>query len=339
MFDGRIIRQARKGAQSNAVRAGRYYVIRQKSRWLTHSVEGLGLAIIVLRGTLWEIFMHLQRVQVPDFRALKNIDITFEKEFQPRIFPLGSQNGGGKSTLLQLIFVLLHCCVDSDRKHYLINMLENFHIDEGDNKRVLARIDIWDGDKTINLEFFSCKDDYIKSLGQNDDEIIDDSDFRLSIFDDLDILKNRIANSQDESGVLEDILSRLTSISKSKSKRLTKSRSILDKIDKFNSEIEGLQQNLDVDFYEVEKLNIRLQNVREVMNSNNYIYLCNHSTDKNSGEVLLCHIENIDIEESENFLKELSQKVFLAAPSTQVFLFLSKQDRNLLFQESNDEVN
>ena len=55
------------------------------------------------------LFMHIQRIQVPDFRALKDVDITFEKEFTPRIFPIGSQNGGGKSTLLQLIFVLFHC--------------------------------------------------------------------------------------------------------------------------------------------------------------------------------------------------------------------------------------
>ena len=51
--------------------------------------------------------MHLQRVQVPDFRVLKDVDIIFEKDFNPRVFPLGSQNGGGKSTLLQLIFVAL----------------------------------------------------------------------------------------------------------------------------------------------------------------------------------------------------------------------------------------
>jgi len=45
--------------------------------------------------------MHLLRVQIPDFRVLKDVDITFEKEFSPRIFPLGSQNGGGKSTMVQ----------------------------------------------------------------------------------------------------------------------------------------------------------------------------------------------------------------------------------------------
>jgi len=34
--------------------------------------------------------MHIQRIQVPDFRVLKNVDITFEKDSSPRIFPLGS---------------------------------------------------------------------------------------------------------------------------------------------------------------------------------------------------------------------------------------------------------
>jgi hypothetical protein len=43
--------------------------------------------------------MHLLRIQVPDFRVLKDVDITFEKEFSPRIFPLGSQNGGGKDLI------------------------------------------------------------------------------------------------------------------------------------------------------------------------------------------------------------------------------------------------
>lgn len=78
--------------------------------------------------------MHLLRVQVPDFRGLKDIDITFEKEFVPRIFPLGSQNGGGKSTLLQLIFVLLHCSVDEEKKPFLQDLLQGFKINEGDEK-------------------------------------------------------------------------------------------------------------------------------------------------------------------------------------------------------------
>jgi predicted ATP-binding protein involved in virulence len=98
--------------------------------------------------------MHLQRVQVPNFRALKNIDITFEKERIPRIFPLASLNGGGKSTLLQLIFTLLTCSVDSDKHEFIINLLKDFEIDYK-SVSTLARIELFDGNSSVILEF-SC---------------------------------------------------------------------------------------------------------------------------------------------------------------------------------------
>ncbi len=72
--------------------------------------------------------MHLKRVRVPYFRVLKDIDITFEPDLVPRIFPLGSLNGGGKSTLLELIFTLLHCSIDNDRTPYLQNFLDGFEV-------------------------------------------------------------------------------------------------------------------------------------------------------------------------------------------------------------------
>src|SRR4028118_423783 len=127
--------------------------------------------------------MHLLRVQVPDFRGLKNIDITFEKDFFPNIFPLGSQNGGGKSTLLQLIFVLLHCAVDDDKKQFLANLLQGFKIYDGEEKRVLAIIDIWDGQKVVNLEFVSYKDSFLKELLALDskEETIDEA-YRIFSF-------------------------------------------------------------------------------------------------------------------------------------------------------------
>ena len=98
--------------------------------------------------------MHLQRVQVPDFRVLKDIDITFEKDFFPRIFPLGSLNGGGKSTFLQLIFILLYCSADPKKHEFIRNLLEGFAIPEGSNQRVVAEFEIWDGEKTVNINVF-----------------------------------------------------------------------------------------------------------------------------------------------------------------------------------------
>jgi len=113
--------------------------------------------------------MHLLRVQVPDFRGLKDIDITFEKDFFPNIFPLGSQNGGGKSTLLQLIFVLLHCSVDEHKIPLVQALLQGFKILDGEEK-ILAIIDIWDGEKTVTLEFYCQKNIFLEEEERLKDE-------------------------------------------------------------------------------------------------------------------------------------------------------------------------
>jgi hypothetical protein len=188
--------------------------------------------------------MHLLRVQVPDFRGLKNIDITFEKDFVPSIFPLGSQNGGGKSTLLQLIFVLLHCSVDEDKKPFLQNLLQGFKIHDGEDKRVLAIIDIWDGQKNVNLEFFS--------------------------------------------------------------EECSPSEAMVD----FNEDI----------------------------NSEDSINLCYYSNaQKNNQELntkLLCHLTHQSKDQAKSLLHKISRQIFLAAPSTQIFLFLPPDSRKLLFSNS-----
>ena len=68
-------------------------------------------------------------------------------------------------------------------------------------------------------------------------------------------------------------------------------------------------------------------------------YLLKYSASRNEIEdsVLVCRIDNIDITKIDSFLKELSQKIFLAAPATQVFLFLSPNSRKLLFKERTKE--
>jgi len=185
--------------------------------------------------------MHLLRVQVPDFRGLKDIDITFEKDFVPKIFPLGSQNGGGKSTLLQLIFVLLHCSVDDDKKPFLQNLLQGFKVADGEEKRVLALIDIWDREKIVKLEFYCRK-------------------------------------------------------------------------------------------YENFLLDIEPENL---------IPICSYSSAKQSNNnqkpntELVCCFNSLKKDEAKLFLEELShKKIFLAAPSTQVFLFLPQHYKKLLFRGS-----
>jgi predicted ATPase len=251
--------------------------------------------------------MHLLRVQVPDFRGLKDIDITFEKDFFPKIFPLGSQNGGGKSTLLQLIFVLLHCSVDKNKKPFLENLLHGFKINDGEDKRVLAIIDIWDGEKIVKLQFISYKDSYLKNLLPLDSKngTIDEADLCFSGVKQLEKVKNDI-----------DYFEIIQAPDMYGQDEIVKMYKKYDKFEKIYGKI------------------------IEYLQSQHMRYICNYSTDRNlnnkQDEALLCILNNIDRKETENFLNKLSQQIFLAAPATQVFLFLSPTLIRFLFGNSSN---
>ena len=216
--------------------------------------------------------MHLLRVQVPDFRGLKDIDITFEKDFVPNIFPLGSQNGGGKSTLLQLIFVLLHCSVDEEKKPFLENLLQGFKVTEGEEQRVLAIIDIWDGEKLVKLEFFCCKKTL--SLGI----MLGDSNTNIN--------SQELSSGDIDEDINSEVIVDICCVSKGKEKR---SYAFPNK---------------------------RVETI-----------------------TLQCRFKNQRKEQAQLFLDKISQKIFLAAPSTQVFLFLPPDSRKLLFSNSSNGDN
>lgn len=210
--------------------------------------------------------MHIQRIQVPDFRALKNVDITFEKEFTPRIFPLGSQNGGGKSTLLQLIFVLLHCAGNPDRVEFLKNLLYGFHVNDESGKRTLAVIDIWDGSKTITLDFFVCNKTYILNLSPAEESLF-----------------------------------------------------------------------VTIKPETLEKLNVIF---KEHLKNNNIINIGNlYSINENEIGLILCQL-NCEELIDKHFLKVISNKIFLTAHISQIFLFIEPDNRKTLFKtKANNQAN
>ncbi|UXE59414.1 MAG: ATP-binding protein [Woronichinia naegeliana WA131] len=207
--------------------------------------------------------MHLQRVQVPDFRVLKDIDISFEKEFSPRIFPLGSLNGGGKSTLLQLIFILLHCSADPQKYHFIRNLLEDFTIPKGTDQRTLAKFEIANRGGIIGLE-------YLVFLGSS-----------------FSALYSTIEN---KTFLISESIGKEQSFA-------SKPKYILD----YNNYI----------------LAYRIIQA--------YLTTVNEAQDQST---------NIDFDKSDIFLDNLSKKVFLASPSTQIFLFLSKKYRKSRFKSN-----
>ena len=314
--------------------------------------------------------MHLLRVQVPDFRGLKNIDITFEKDFVPSIFPLGSQNGGGKSTLLQLIFVLLHCSVDDDKKPFLQNFIQGFKVADGEDKKNLAIIDIWNGEKIVQIIFFVCKDSFLKKSAslnvkiKNTEDITFYSVTQFKVMEkqiaDLELVNNSLTLSSHRLDTIKNIEDNLERFDAAQSEfrfiqqlvsnsRVSALISVVTS--KKNVSIKEIQSFQDEIKHRLEEVENNLNNLKNTYRSceevwgkiieylteeKNMTYICNYSSEKISNnqqnEALLCHLHNIDRKETNDFLNILSDKIFLAAPSTQVFLFLDRSTRELLFK-------
>lgn len=285
--------------------------------------------------------MFLRRIQIPDFRVLKDVDITFEPEFSPQIFPLGSLNGGGKSTLLQLIFILLSCSGDPEKHIFIQNILAGFAIETGESQKLLANIYLFDNDQDIKLQFLVHKDEIfleqipiektdIESLGTSFSFSLLGLDKQLS--DDISELEHKLEYK------IENIKSQSTQIDQKEAIRDIEAKSkIIEK------EINDLQERLQETYLKKEEIELVLNEISNYLKNQNLIHICNYNCLDSSNEeqkyALLCNIEQVDTSKANNLLQQLANKIFLAAPLTQIFLFLSKNSTQLLFKASKDKKN
>jgi predicted ATPase len=245
--------------------------------------------------------MFLKRVQVPDFRALKNVDISFEEQLEPHVFPLGSQNGGGKSTLLQLIFVLLRCSTRPEAEEIFGNLFKRFSIPEGSEKREIATIEIIGNDREeIKLKFFAASKSFVKN------------EVKSYIAKYSDSTDNKVSNE------VKQLQKEITYILSERN---------VDYIDIVNFQIEG-----------TDYLGKCIQNI--LLRSNILILLKYSCIEESVNEdaFIICEInvEAVQPDKIKNLrlvLSEISSHVFLAAPSTQIFLFMSPESRKKLLDK------
>lgn len=142
--------------------------------------------------------MFLKRIQINDFKVLKDIDISFDEKFTPKVFPLGSINGGGKSTLLQLIFTLLNCSFDENKKQFVKNILESFELNDDEKEKSLAKIELIHNNENIVLDFFVATDD-----------ILEDENLSFSVNEKLKILNNQIDRKKKQAVYIKIVLKEL----------------------------------------------------------------------------------------------------------------------------------
>jgi predicted ATP-binding protein involved in virulence len=313
--------------------------------------------------------MHLLRVQVPKFRALENVDITFGKDFTPRIFPVGSLNGGGKSTLLQLIFTLLHCSSDPQKTPYLANLLETFQpLAELETITRLATLEIEDEGQIYKLQFFCCPDDYVsKQLNINSDNVLLFSEVQNQ----KEKFEHKIKNLQYEIKNLEELIKQtehtqtldpsegLKQIKRFYRQRKSvliyinaTSHAIISKLaspedvknwcEKALIEFETLVTDTTTKLLECEQqlhqVSTQLETMNKYLNSQHLNFITSyHFNTPNKPLTLLCSINNLNKNDVFTILKKITTKIFLVAQPTQLFLFLSAKAR-LTLAHQNDSL-
>ena len=281
--------------------------------------------------------MRIEKVEIIKYKNFENITIDFTKNNKfPDVFSIASKNGGGKSTLLQFIFILLHCFMDNSKKQYIKNLLKNFT----DIKKEIDVVNfiISHENKTYNLNFKI-------SPSKTDD-------YNFDIYLDIKDTKTRIEEFKENFSEYQKII-RLQKELKSTDRISPVIERNFRYIRRFinSSNEDFLYHNArsknDIDSYkELINLIISKNSISEngldelTLIQNNLIKQLKILEDnlQLKNLVYITHITNEDVvlletTMSKELLILLSKKIFLTAPSSQIFLFLSDEEKHNIFNE------
>lgn len=291
--------------------------------------------------------MRLNKVEIIKFRNFKNIVIDFEKNNYSSLYSIASINGGGKSTLLQFIFILLHCFMDKNRKKYINYLLNNIpHVLDYETVE-LVKFVIEDNDQLFNLSF-SIVNSTENDFGGNFDLYLDVEDTRINIdkqrrnaqeFDRVITLHNEIRHSERVTPSMRRNMQFIKPfISGEREKDSFDRAFVTNDIRTLNKVLESI---IERNSHLHQSVN-DLQNIYENLKSDfedfdSYLQQVNtkYITHINNDNALI-----LDTDASSELLQSLSNKVYLTAPISQIFLFLSNEDKDSIFHEfsSSDEL-
>ncbi|BBC25167.1 AAA family ATPase [Pseudanabaena sp. ABRG5-3] len=275
--------------------------------------------------------MKLLKVHVHNYRHLKDVSLTFEPDLYPQVFAIGSENGGGKSTLLQLVFTLLHCAPHPNLHKFITNAIQHMKSSlENLEEKIHQIIDIelMDKNKIISISYL------LYPAGLQDQENIENISIG-TVIDLISLAKSLKAkiNSLNldkekhlqllEANFVVDNSYRSIPPANERIERQKKIRPILESIDK---QIRVAEEQLE---------NISEEVCYQALREANLEFIC--SMDINSGNSesrrfsLCCTINHHSFIESHNLLVNLSKQIFLAGQTTQPYIFLSNANIGDMF--------
>lgn len=285
--------------------------------------------------------MFLKRVEIDKFRNFQNAVIDFTENKYSNVYSIASINGGGKSTLLQFIYIMLSCFRDKKLHKYIINLLET----EGypsDYQNRIARFVLCNKEE-IDLEYmvlpadnelFNCN--LLQNLEKLDSEIKkhkEDLDHSAKFIEFMNELKTaEIVTDTLRSQALQFNPKVLFPKSKDyeiyhkieHSQRLKDFENFADYIKERDNYI--MQNNLQDMLNEKKNLSEKMQTQKEQLKAEGFYYITSFS---NNNLILLLK-SNV----SGEILDKLTHVCYLNGPDTQIYLFMSKEDKQTLLNNT-----
>lgn len=271
--------------------------------------------------------MFLKQIHIKEFKALKDVHISLKQNDKSNIFSVASLNGLGKSTLLQFIFIMLHGSFNEERKGYVGNMLTDLYPDILEDEQFeLAQFLIEDKGELITIDFIIVGNTYGT---YNFDCFLDipEIEEQLIGLEDIEAKLNSLLNIQEEiknSG-------RVSRVNSKNIKNYIQNRAehelhlTAEALNDYDELVAAMIARMKSEIDKTSELFDLLNNLRQEQE-----FLMSYLANKNlsyalhidNKKVLLCH-SNVTTE----YLQDISNKVFLIAPNTQVFLFLEREGR------------
>ncbi len=289
---------------------------------------------IKLKGSL----MRLEKVFIKKFRSFENVSLVLSKNDFPDVFSIASKNGGGKSTLLQFIFIMLSSFKDEGKKEFLKNLFYGNNINKKKDDSI-ATFNISHNDNEYTLEFLYTKNKKTTEL-VNLDIFLDEKDLekKISIAENTRIKYKNVINLKKELEATDRITPVLIHyleatrefVNSSALDRMYKKALTSTHLEDFQKYLESITRREDANFDDIAELEIIYNNLQQRKN------LLQASL-KDKGMLYITHLYENDLvlllktDMPEDLLEELTNKVYLNAPMSQIFLFLREEEKNSIF--------
>lgn len=287
--------------------------------------------------------MYVEKIEIPAFRVLRDVVLDFGGGYDPQIFPIGSENGGGKSTLLQLVFALLHCSAEPKRHEYLENLLASDFYTGNDEERLLARLTLRNGDSSHILEFISLHRSFLDRKLENPPQ----QGFETWAF--LKLLTH--SRERDESAVArhKQVIAQLATRpaeQKIQPQDLIRLANLDDLVwhheggqrlgelrQEYSSRLTSIQQRIEQASLLKQTAEFDIERIHEIFIARDVKLIIPHPCQGPQGwetRALVCRIQGQSAARAEELLQMAAQRVFLLGPSNQQYLFLGKSTRKAL---------